>query len=91
MPLGSLGSTRVLLLLTELDLDGWSPTIVEVEEERLKVFASGARWVSFSSGGMSAGIAVHPEKTYFWSVSTTWRATGGGVWVVGARMRSGIE
>jgi hypothetical protein len=45
-----LGSTRVLLLLTELDLDGWSPTIVEVEEERLKVFASGARWVSFSSG-----------------------------------------
>lgn len=40
----------MLLLLTELDLDDWSPTIVEVDEERLKVLASGARWVSFSSG-----------------------------------------
>lgn len=50
MPLGSLESTRVLLLLRELDLEGWSPTIVEVDEERLKVFASGARCVSFSSG-----------------------------------------
>jgi hypothetical protein len=50
MPLGSFESASVLLLLTELDLDGWSPTIVEVDEERLKVFASGARWVSLSSG-----------------------------------------
>lgn len=30
-----------------------SGNIVEVEEERLKVFASGARWVSLSSGRRS--------------------------------------
>lgn len=44
MPLGSFESARVEPLLTEV----WSPTMVEVEEERLKVLASGARWVSFN-------------------------------------------
>lgn len=41
-------------MLVELDVVaaalGASGTIVEVEEERLKVLASGARWVSLSSG-----------------------------------------
>ena len=51
MPLLSL-STRVVPLLVELDVLGvWSPTIVEVDDERLNVFASGARCVSLSSCG----------------------------------------
>lgn len=50
MPLVSLESTRVEPLLAELDdLGVWSPTIVEVDDERLNVLASGARCVSLSS------------------------------------------
>jgi hypothetical protein len=37
----------VVALLVELGVF-WSSTMVDVEEERLKVFASGARCVSFS-------------------------------------------
>jgi hypothetical protein len=48
MPFGSLGSTRVVALLAELDVLGCSLTIVEVDDDRLKVFARGARCVSFS-------------------------------------------
>jgi hypothetical protein len=32
-----------------------SLTMVEVEEDRLKVLASGAKWVSFNSGRRSGG------------------------------------
>jgi hypothetical protein len=39
--------TRVVALLVELGVF-WSSTMVDVDEERLKVFASGARCVSFS-------------------------------------------
>jgi hypothetical protein len=40
----------VVALLAELDVfEGGSVTIVEVDEERLKVFARGARCVSLSS------------------------------------------
>jgi hypothetical protein len=68
MPLGSL-SARVLLLLTEPDFDDCSPTIVDVDDERLKVLASGARCVSLSflvsfqdivgsEGGVSCVVGV---------------------------------
>jgi len=50
MPFGSLGSTRVALLAVDEGLGVESPTMVDVDEDRLKVFASGARCVSFSSG-----------------------------------------
>lgn len=49
MPLGSLESTAVVLLE---GVDGFGvllSTMVEVEEERLNVFAKGARCVSLSS------------------------------------------
>lgn len=47
MPLGSFGSDKVVLLVA---FGVCSPlTMVEVEDERLKVLASGARWVSLSS------------------------------------------
>lgn len=49
MPLGSFESTRVVLLPELAGLDCWSPTIVEVDDERLKVLARGARCVSLSS------------------------------------------
>lgn len=49
MPLGSFGSTRVVALLAEDALGVCSPGAVEVEEERLNVFARGARCVSLSS------------------------------------------
>jgi hypothetical protein len=40
----------VVALLAELDVfEGWSLTIVEVDDERLNVFARGARCVSLSS------------------------------------------
>lgn len=56
MPLGSLGSTSVVALLAEpVDFGVWSPTMVEVDEERLKVLASGARCVSLSSRQMLGG------------------------------------
>lgn len=45
IPLGSLASGLVELVVPGLGVS----TIVEVDEERLKVFASGARWVSLSS------------------------------------------
>jgi hypothetical protein len=52
MPFGSFWSTRVALL-AELDTEPFdvelSPTIVEVDEDRLKVLARGARCVSLSS------------------------------------------
>lgn len=49
MPLGSLESVEVALL-TELPGFGvCSPTMVDVDDERLKVLASGARCVSLSS------------------------------------------
>ena len=53
MPLGSFGSTSVVLLvlLDAEPLGVLSGTIVEVDEERLKVFARGARCVSLSSAG----------------------------------------
>ena len=70
MPLGSLGSTRVALLLAELVAAlgvCWS-TMVDVDEERLKVLASGARCVSLSSAecvrmhnGRSAGLRTLGE------------------------------
>lgn len=54
MPLGSLGSTSVVPEETLEAGLGESPTMVEVEEERLKVLARGARWVSLSSSSMLA-------------------------------------
>ena len=53
MPFGSFASMVVLEVEPEAGL-GESPTIVEVEDERLKVLAKGARWVSFSSSHTSA-------------------------------------
>ena len=67
MPLGSLGSTRVALLPAELVAAFgvcWS-TMVDVDDERLNVFASGARCVSLSSAQCvrkhngAAGRATH--------------------------------
>ena len=49
MPLGSLESTSVVLLDVLGGFGALSDTMVEVEEDRLKVFANGARWVSLSS------------------------------------------
>jgi hypothetical protein len=46
MPLESLESTRVAELFPDFGV--WSPTIVDVDDERLKVLASGARCVSLS-------------------------------------------
>jgi hypothetical protein len=49
MPFGSFESTSVVALLAELAvLDGASLVMVDVDEDLLKVFARGARWVSFS-------------------------------------------
>ena len=50
MPL-SLESPRVVALAAELEAlgVGWSPTIVDVDDERLNVLARGARCVSLSS------------------------------------------
>jgi hypothetical protein len=49
MPFGSLESTSVVALLAELAVfDGASLVMVDVDEDLLKVFARGARWVSFS-------------------------------------------
>jgi hypothetical protein len=48
MPFGSLGLTSVVALLAELDVFDSSLTMVDVDEDRLKVFASGARCVSLS-------------------------------------------
>jgi hypothetical protein len=50
MPFWSFASTSVVALPAELDvLAGWSPTMVDVDDERLKVLARGARCVSLSS------------------------------------------
>lgn len=50
MPL-SLESAKVVALAAELEAlgVGWSPTIVDVDDERLNVLARGARCVSLSS------------------------------------------
>jgi hypothetical protein len=56
MPL-SLESPRVVALAAELEALGvvWSPTIVDVDDERLNVLARGARCVSFSSAALVRG------------------------------------
>lgn len=63
IPLGSLGSPAVVPLLAEPDdaLGGWSPTMVEVDDERLNVFASGARCVSLSSAYCVSMVKVPAE------------------------------
>jgi len=64
MPLESLASTAVVLEDGAEESFGVSLTMVDVEVERLKVFASGARCVSLSSVLQSVqcsiqGITVH--------------------------------
>lgn len=56
MPL-SLESPRVVALAAELEAlgVGWSPTIVDVDDERLNVLARGARCVSLSSAARVRG------------------------------------
>jgi hypothetical protein len=56
MPFWSFASTSVVALPAELDvLAGWSPTMVDVDDERLKVLARGARCVSLSSADRQQG------------------------------------
>lgn len=65
-PLPSLASTRVDALLAEL-LDAWSPTMVDVDDERLNVLASGARCVSLSSARcVSRGSTALHGHTHSW-------------------------
>lgn len=70
MPLASFGSTRVALLAV-LEGFGVSATMVEVDEERLKVFANGAKCVSLSSVGhqILASNSVPPDGFYLLLVS----------------------
>ena len=48
--------------------------IVDVEDERLKVLASGARWVSFNSvvGSVKQAGKARFKNTDSWSISKTW-------------------
>ena len=83
MPCGSLESESVVLLDA---LGVCSPlTMVEVEDERLKVLASGARCVSLSSTAGQRGIRGHKKNghTHSSSISSSWlrRRT----WMAGRR------
>ena len=72
MPFGSFGSTRVVLLavLETEPLALWeSGTMVEVEDERLKVLARGARCVSLSSAGGQTEPGEDSEVKYALFVS----------------------
>jgi hypothetical protein len=56
-------SVRVVALLEALGV-AWSPTIVDVDDERLNVFARGARCVSLSStrairGGHGTNVLIY--------------------------------
>lgn len=66
IPFESFGSTGGVALLAELDVfEDLSSTIVEVDDDRLKVFARGARCVSlsffviFQVDDMTATIVCH--------------------------------
>lgn len=59
MPL-SLPSTLIELLRLLVGL-GVSGTMVEVEDERLKVLAKGAKWVSFSS---ASRVSTDPRRSF---------------------------
>jgi hypothetical protein len=69
MPL-SFESPSVVALAAELEAlgVGWSPTIVDVDDERLNVLARGARCVSLSSGARVRGGLQQREgrDTHSW-------------------------
>jgi hypothetical protein len=61
----------------EGDLESESGVMVDWEEEREKVLARGARWVSLSSvvtisGQWTQYREISPFRAYFWSISTTY-------------------